>query len=58
MAKLNTTVSRLVPSLGDKLAAKLVSQLVDDTPPRDPEGALYRPTNDGRVHGGDAQVAY
>jgi short-subunit dehydrogenase len=58
MAKLNTTVSRLVPTLGDKLAAKLVSQLVDDKPPRDPEGSLYRPSNDGRVHGGDAQVAY
>jgi len=54
VAMLNTLAAKLMPSVADKLAAAQADrQLVEDQPPHNPEGALYRPSNDGRVHGSD-----
>jgi short-subunit dehydrogenase len=51
MSKLNTTVSKLAPSLGDKMSAKQVDRQQYNESPRDPEGTLYKPGEEGRVHG-------
>jgi hypothetical protein len=54
MAVLNTITSKLMPGLGDKLAAKKVDQQLAGPPLRDKEGALYQPSEDGRVRGSRA----
>ncbi|HEX3852735.1 MAG TPA: SDR family oxidoreductase [Polyangiaceae bacterium] len=51
MAKINTTVAKVMPKLGDKLAAKQADRQQYDEPPRDPDGTLYRPGQSGRIHG-------
>ncbi|MES2356444.1 MAG: SDR family oxidoreductase [Pseudomonadota bacterium] len=51
MAKLNATMHKIAPSLAEKMEAKYVSRQQYDEPPRDPDGALYRPGQDGRVYG-------
>ena len=51
MSKVNTTVSKVAPSLGDKLSAKQVDRQQYDAPPRDPAGTLYKPGESGQVHG-------
>jgi short-subunit dehydrogenase len=51
MAVMDTTVSKLLPSLGDKLSAMQANRQQEDAPPRDPEGSLYRPGSTGRAHG-------
>jgi short-subunit dehydrogenase len=51
MAKLSTITSRLMPSLGDKLAARQAHRQQYDEPPRNPEGTLFRPGQSGLVHG-------
>ena len=55
MAVLNTTWRRLLPGLGDKMAAKQVDRQHYDEPPRNPEGALNRPSEAtgvaGQTHG-------
>jgi short-subunit dehydrogenase len=52
MAKVNTTVAKIAPSLGDKMGAKLASKQQRDEPPsRDPAGGLYEGRGDGRTHG-------
>jgi len=40
-AVLNTAVSKFLPSLGDRMAAKRIDELHADVPPRKPAGALY-----------------
>jgi hypothetical protein len=40
-----------MPALGDKLAAKRVGRQRTDQPPRKPGGALYEPSESGRIHG-------
>lgn len=53
MATLNTMTAKLMPGVADKLSAKKVAQQQQDSEPlRDPEGALYRPSEDGRIRGG------
>lgn len=51
MSKLNTAASHLVPKLADWMASKQVAQQSYDAPPVDPEGALYRAGETGRIHG-------
>ena len=51
MAKMNTTMAKLAPSLGDKIAAKQAGRQQRDELPRDPEGTLYKPGEDGRIYG-------
>ncbi|MDB5730560.1 MAG: short-chain dehydrogenase/reductase [Variovorax sp.] len=54
MSKLNTTLSKIMPSLGDKMAAKQVDRQQVDEKPVHPEGTLFAPGHSGRVHGRDA----
>ncbi|WP_439632070.1 SDR family oxidoreductase [Gemmata sp.] len=52
---LNTTVAKILPSLGDKLAAARIADLATDEPPRNPDGALHRASEQvgaaGHTHG-------
>jgi short-subunit dehydrogenase len=57
MAKVNTTVAKLLPGLGDKLAAMQANRQQYDEPPRDPQGTLYKPGEEGRTHGVGGRVA-
>jgi short-subunit dehydrogenase len=51
MSKLNTTVAKVAPGLGDKMAAKQAERQHYDEPPADPEGTLYKPGGGGQKHG-------
>jgi short-subunit dehydrogenase len=52
MSKVNTTMAKIAPSLGDKIAAKQADRQQYDQPPsRDPEGALWRASGGGDVYG-------
>jgi short-subunit dehydrogenase len=51
MSVLNTTLSKLMPSLGDRMAALQADRQQEDRPPARPEGTLFRPGESGRVHG-------
>jgi short-subunit dehydrogenase len=51
MAKLNTTVAKLMPAVGDRLAAAQADRQQYAEPPRNPEGALFRPSGGGATHG-------
>jgi len=55
MSKVNTTLSHVAPALGDKIAAKQVDRQHYDERPRNPDGALHRPsdttTTVGQTHG-------
>ncbi|HEX3556157.1 MAG TPA: SDR family oxidoreductase [Thermoanaerobaculia bacterium] len=51
MSKLNTTVAKVAPGLGDKMSAKQADRQQKPEPPRDPEGTLYKPGEEGRIHG-------
>jgi short-subunit dehydrogenase len=51
MATLNTVTADLAPGIADKMAAKQAERQLEDEPPRNPEGTLYRPGNAGQTHG-------
>ncbi|SFN38266.1 Short-chain dehydrogenase [Nitrosospira briensis] len=51
MAVINTTISKLMPSLGDKMSAKRGSSQQEDIPPLHPQGTLYEPGESGSSHG-------
>jgi short-subunit dehydrogenase len=51
MAKLNTTVAKLMPAVGDRHAAAQADRQQYAEPPRNPEGALFRPSGGGATHG-------
>lgn len=51
MSLINMTVAKAFPSLGDKMAAKQVDRQHYDEPPRNPGGALHRPSQDTQVAG-------
>ncbi len=55
MSLFNTTMAKLVPGMTDKMAAGRVGDLHYDEPPRNPEGALSRPSEvagvAGQTHG-------
>jgi short-subunit dehydrogenase len=54
-AKVNTAMAKLAPGLADKMAARIVSQITYDEPPRHPEGALHHASATtsvvGQTHG-------
>ena len=52
MSKMNTLTAKLAPRLGDRMSAMQADRQQRDEPAsRDREGALYRPSEDGRTHG-------
>lgn len=55
MSTFNTAVSKLLPGLADKMSALQAQRLSYEEPPRNPEGALYKPSEEtslaGQVHG-------
>jgi short-subunit dehydrogenase len=51
MAKLNTFVSKNLPSIADRMAAKQVQNLQRDEPADERAGTLYSPGEAGRTHG-------
>ncbi|RZL08979.1 MAG: SDR family NAD(P)-dependent oxidoreductase [Rubrivivax sp.] len=51
MSVLNTTMSKLMPSLADRMAAKQVERQQEDAAPRRPEGTLYQPGVTGSIYG-------
>lgn len=55
MSKINTAIAKVAPSLGDKMSAKQAMRQHYNEPPRNFEGALYRPSSTtgviGQVHG-------
>jgi short-subunit dehydrogenase len=51
MAVVNTTISKLMPSLGDKMSAKRGSNQQENIPPLHPQGTLYEPGESGSTHG-------
>jgi short-subunit dehydrogenase len=51
LAKLNVATAKLAPRLGDKMSAKQSLRQQYEEPPRDPEGSLFRPSEDGSVRG-------
>lgn len=58
MSKLNTVMEKLVPTLAEKMSAKQAERQQYDEPPRNPDGALYRPSGGGGVHGSGGRVAH
>jgi short-subunit dehydrogenase len=51
MSKVNTTVAKIAPKLGDKISKGYVEKQQKDEPPRDPQGTLDKPGFSGRAHG-------
>ena len=51
MSVLNTTMAKIMPSLGDKMAAKQADRQETDMKPVRPEGTLFEPGHSGRVQG-------
>jgi short-subunit dehydrogenase len=49
VAKINTSVAKFAPSLGDKMSAKQYGRQHAEGPPQDPEGALHRPSEQTRI---------
>ena len=44
-------MSKLAPSLADRMAQIQMGRQQRDEPPRTRDGALYEPSEDGRTHG-------
>jgi short-subunit dehydrogenase len=57
MAVLNTITAKNMPSLSDKLAAKIGKTQMRDELPRDADGTLYKPGEAGRTHGRGSENA-
>jgi short-subunit dehydrogenase len=51
MAVLNTAMSKFIPALAERMAAKKYSQQHTAEAPRHPEGGLYHAVGEGRMHG-------
>lgn len=51
MAKVNTAVAKVMPGVAEKLSAKQYDRQHYDEPPRDPDGALYKPSEATTVVG-------
>lgn len=51
MSVLNTTMSKIMPSMADKMSAKQVDRQQKSEQPKHPQGTLYAPGNSGRTHG-------
>lgn len=51
VSKINTFVAKFAPRIADKISGMQHERQQHDEPPRDPEGALYKPSEEGRVAG-------
>ena len=52
MSKINTTMAKVAPAFGEKLAAMQAHpQQYDQPPSRDPEGSLWRASGGGDIYG-------
>jgi short-subunit dehydrogenase len=52
MSKINTTMAKIAPALGEKIAAKQADRQQYDQPPsRDPEGGLWHASGGGDIYG-------
>lgn len=51
MSTINTTTSKLMPALADKMSAKQVDRQQRERPPAHPQGTLYEAGGEGRIHG-------
>jgi NADP-dependent 3-hydroxy acid dehydrogenase YdfG len=52
MSKVNTTMAKVAPALGEKIAARQASRQQYDQPPsRDPQGALWEASGGGDIYG-------
>jgi short-subunit dehydrogenase len=55
VALLNTTMAKVIPGMADRMAAAMVDKQHYDEPPRNPQGAFYRPSQEtqvaGQIHG-------
>jgi len=51
MAVMNTMLSKMMPSIADKLSAKQITRQQKDSMPYNPSGALYEPSETGRIYG-------
>jgi hypothetical protein len=50
-AKINTTVAKILPRLGDKVAARIGKKQHFDEPARNREGGLHDAAATGHTHG-------
>jgi NADP-dependent 3-hydroxy acid dehydrogenase YdfG len=51
MAKMDTNMSKLMPSLAEQVAKMQIGRQQRDEPPHTRQGTLYTPSEDGRVYG-------
>jgi short-subunit dehydrogenase len=51
MSKINTTIAKVLPKVGDKMSAKMADKQKRDERPRDPAGGLHEPRGGGRTNG-------
>ena len=51
LSKINTTVQNLMPAMAQKVEARQATRQHYDEPPRNPEGALFKPGGTGQVYG-------
>ncbi|HST43664.1 MAG TPA: SDR family NAD(P)-dependent oxidoreductase, partial [Luteimonas sp.] len=51
MARMNVTLSRVMPALADRMSAMQAGRQQEDRAPRNPQGTLYAPGESGRIHG-------
>jgi hypothetical protein len=51
VSKMDTFVSKVWPSLADRISAKQAERQQRQMPPQDPDGNLYRPGEGGRIRG-------
>jgi short-subunit dehydrogenase len=51
MSVVNTTIAKLMPSLGDKMSAQRTESQQESSPPSRPEGTLYEPGKTGLIYG-------
>jgi short-subunit dehydrogenase len=58
MAKMNTAVSKIIPALADKIAARQIGRQQYAEKPKNPEGALYQPGGQGEVYGRAGRVPH
>jgi len=55
LAHVNTAMSKILPRLADRMSARQAARQERSAPPRDPEGALFKPGERGHVYGTDSR---
>jgi short-subunit dehydrogenase len=50
MAKVNVAMAKFAPRIAGKVAAGMREKMHQDRPPRNPEGALHKPSDDPSTH--------